>query len=140
MLALGSCLAGSAILITALLALLFRRPNPPRWTRPQIVAMLICLPITGMIALGLGYMAVGLWQLVNGAGDPLELVVLAGVVIGLMWAWRVFGIRRQLKLYASATGGFPADAYRAADSTLVIDEVSPPPPGPNTPPSRHRAT
>jgi hypothetical protein len=49
--------------------------------------MLLCLPFTGMIAVGLGYTAIGLWQLVNGTGDPLELVVLAGVVIGLVLAW-----------------------------------------------------
>jgi heme A synthase len=109
MLALGSCLAGSAILITALLALLFRRPNPPRWTRPQIVPMLICLPITGIIGVGLAFTAVGVWQLVNGTGDLLDLLTLAAVVIGLALVWRVFGIGRRLKPYASATGGISSD-------------------------------
>jgi hypothetical protein len=109
MLALGSCLAGSAILITGLLALLFRRPNPPRWTRPQIVPMLICLPITGIIGVGLAFTAVGVWQLVNGTGDLLDLLTLAAVVIGLALVWRVFGIGRRLKPYASATGGISSD-------------------------------
>jgi hypothetical protein len=139
MLALGSCLAGSAILITGLLAMLFRRPNPPRWTRPQIVAMLICLPITGLIAVGLAFTSVGLWQLVNGTGDPLELGVLAAVVIGLVVVWRVFGIQRRLNSYAPAPGGFPAGAYLAADPALGADETSPPPPGPQPPPSGRRA-
>jgi hypothetical protein len=32
MLALGSCIAGIGLLVTGLLALLFRHPNAPRWT------------------------------------------------------------------------------------------------------------
>jgi hypothetical protein len=114
MLALGSCIAGAGILIVSLLALLFRHPNPPRWARPQIVPMLICLPITGMFAIGLAFTVVGLWQLVNGTGDPLELGVLAAVVICLALVWRGFGIRRRLAAYASAA----AEAPR-----LVIDET-----------------
>jgi hypothetical protein len=139
MLALGSCIAGSGFLFGALLALLFRHPNPPRWTRPEIVAMLICLPLTGMIAIGLAFTVVGLWRLVNGTGNPLELVVLAAVVIGLALVWRVFGMGQRLNSYAPATGGFPASAYLAADPALVIDETSPPPPGLHTPPSGRRA-
>jgi hypothetical protein len=139
MLALGSFMLGSGILFGGLLALLFRHPNPPRWSRPEIVPMLLCLPMTGMIALGLAYTIIGLWQLANGTGEPLELVVLAGVVIGLALVWRVFGIRRRLTAYAPATGGFPAGAYLAADPALVIDETSPPPPGLHTPPSGRSA-
>jgi hypothetical protein len=139
MLALGSCIAGAGFLFGALLALLFRHPNPPRWTRPEIVPMLLCLPLTGMISLGLAYTVIGLWQLANGTGDPLGLVVLAAVVIGLVLVLRVFGIQRRLTAYATATGGFPAGAYLAADPALVIDETSPPPPGLHTPPSGRSA-
>ena len=102
MLALGSFMLGSGILIGALLALLFQHPNAPRWTRPEIVSMLICLPLTGMIAIGLAFTAAGLWQLVNGTGDLLGLLTLAAVVIGLVLAWRVFGIGRRLTAYAAA--------------------------------------
>jgi heme A synthase len=139
MLAFGSCIAGSGFLFGALLALLFRHPNPPRWTRPEIVPMLICLPLTGMISVGLAYTVIGLWQLVNGSGDLLGLLTFAAVVIGLVLAWRGFGIRRRLNSYAPATGGFPASAYLAADPALVIDETSPPPPGLHTPPSGRSA-
>ncbi len=52
MLAFGSCLAGFGILATGLLALLFRNPNAPRWTRPELVAMLVCVPLTVMMAWG----------------------------------------------------------------------------------------
>ena len=54
MLAFGSYLAGLGILVAGGLALLFRQPNPPRWTQPEIVALLVCVPVTGVIGLGLG--------------------------------------------------------------------------------------
>jgi hypothetical protein len=78
MLALGSCIAGIGLLVTGLLALLFRHPNAPRWTRPEIVALLLCVPVTATTGLGLGYLAYGMSQLVKGTGDPRELLVLAG--------------------------------------------------------------
>jgi hypothetical protein len=89
MLALGSCIAGIGILVTGLLALLFRNPNAPRWTRPEIVPMLLCVPVTATTGLGLGYVAYGASRLVKGIGDPRELLVLAGVVIVLVLLWRV---------------------------------------------------
>ena len=56
MLAFGSYTApGLGILVAGGLALLFRQPNPPRWTQPEIVALLVCVPVTGVIGLGLGY-------------------------------------------------------------------------------------
>jgi hypothetical protein len=100
MLALGSCIAGSGILILGLLALLFQHPNAPWWTRPILVPMLICIPVALAIGVGLAFTVGGLWQLVNGTGDPLGLVVLAAVVIGLRVVWRVF-IRRRLNAYAT---------------------------------------
>ena len=108
MLALGSCLAGSGILIAGLLALLFQHPNAPRWTRPQLVPMLICIPVAGLIGVGLAFAAAGLWQLVTGTGDLLGLLTLAAVVIGLALVSRVFGIRRRLNAYA--TGGLSSGA------------------------------
>ena len=113
MLALGSCLTGSGILIAGLLALLFQHPNAPWWTRPELVAKLICIPLTLMIGVGLAFTAAGLWQLVTGTGDPLELVVLAAVVIGLKVVWRVFGIRQRLNAYA--TGGISSGGRLAAE-------------------------
>jgi hypothetical protein len=138
MLAFGSCIAGVGILLSGLLALLFRNPNAPRWTRPEIVAMLACVPVTATTGLGLGYTAYGVSQLVNGTGDPLELLVLVGVLIVLTLAWRAFGIRRRLKDYAAATGGVSPSVYLATEPTLAIDETPPPPPKPRAR-SRRRA-
>jgi hypothetical protein len=128
MLALGSCIAGVGILMTGLLALLFRHPNAPRWTRPEIVAMLVCVPVTATTGLGLGYTAYGMSQLVKGTGDPRELLVLLTVLLILALAWRVLGIRRRLKDYAAATGGVAPSGYLATEPTLAIDEELPPRP------------
>jgi hypothetical protein len=134
MLAFGSCIAGIGILVTGLLALLFRHPNAPRWTRPEIVAMLVCVPVTAVTALGLGYAAYGMSKLVQGTGDPGELLVLAGVLIVLAVLWRALGIRRRLKDYAATDSGSPS-AYLATQPALAIDEE----PQPRTPSSRRAA-
>jgi heme A synthase len=101
-LALGSCVAGIGILLAGLLALLFRHPGAPRWTRPEIVAMLLCVPVTASIGFGLAYAAYGLSRLVDGAGDPRELLVLAAVLIVLALVWRGLRIRQRLKGYAAS--------------------------------------
>jgi hypothetical protein len=138
MLAFGSCIAGFGILVTALLALLFRHPNAPRWTRPEIVVMLICVPVTATTGVGLGYTAYGLSQLVNGTGDPSELLVLMAVLITLAMLWRVLRIRQRLRDYADATGGIVPSGYLRPEPTLASDEEPPPRPQPRTR-SGHRA-
>jgi hypothetical protein len=139
MLALGSIIAGIGILMAGLLALLFRNPDAPRWARPELVAMLACVPVTAIMGLGLGYTAYGVSQLVKGTGNPVELLVLVGVPIALAVAWRALGIRRRLQAYAAATGDISATAYLAAEPRLVIDETPPPPPKPRARPSGRRA-
>jgi hypothetical protein len=130
MLAFGSCLAGFGILVTALLALLFRNPNAPRWTRPELVAMLVCVPLTVMIGLGLGYTGYGLLRLAAGTGDPRQLLVLVTVLILLFLVWRGLGIRRRLKDSAAATDGVAASAYLATKPSLAVGERPPPSPAP----------
>jgi hypothetical protein len=126
MLAFGSCIAGVGLLVTGLLALLFRHPNAPRWTRPEIVAMLFCVPVTVTTGLGLGYVGYGLIQLLKGAGDPGELLVLAGSILVLALAWRGFRIRQRLKDYAAVTEALSPSRYLGTEPTLVIDETPPP--------------
>jgi hypothetical protein len=128
MLALGSCLAGVGLLVTALLALLFRHPNAPRWTRPEIVALLLCVPVAVTTGLGLGYTAFGLSELVSGTGDPRQLLVLAGVLIVLLLVWRGAGIGRRLKEYALVTD----DSSPRAHLAPAPEETPPPRPGPRT--------
>jgi hypothetical protein len=128
MLALGSCIAGVGLLVTGLLALLFRHPAAPQWTRPEIVAMLICVPVAVTTGVGLGYVAFGLSRLVRGTGDPRELLVFAGVALVLALAWRGLDIRRRLKGYAIATLDPAPRGSFATEPTLPSDETPPPPP------------
>jgi hypothetical protein len=124
LLALGSCIAGTGLLMTALLALLFRHPGAPRWTRPEIVAMLLCVPVTATIGFGLGYTTYGLYQLAHGGGDPRGLLVLAAVLTVLALVWRGLRIRQRLKDYA-ATSNSAASGSPATESTLAIGEEPP---------------
>lgn len=138
MLAFGSCIAGLGILISGLLALLFRNPNAPRWTRPEIVPMLICVVMTAITGLGLGYTAYGMSRVVQGTGDPGELLVLAGVVIVLFLVWRGLGIRQRLKAYA-ADGELAPGAGLASAPQVVLEEEPPPRPKPGAAASRKAA-
>jgi hypothetical protein len=138
MLAFGSCIAGLGILISGLLALLFRNPNAPRWTRPEIVPMLICVVVTAITGLGLGYTAYGMSRVVQGTGDPGELLVLAGVVIVLFLVWRGLGIRQRLKAYA-ADGELAPGAGLASAPQVVLEEEPPPRPKPGAAASRKAA-
>ena len=124
LLALGSCIAGTGILASGLLALLFRHPGAPRWTRPEIVPMLLCVPVTATIGLGLGYTAYGLHQTVNGDGDPRGLLVLAAVLIVLALLWRGSRIRQRLNDYA-ATSNSAASGTPATEPTLAVGEEPP---------------
>lgn len=124
LLALGSCIAGTGLLMTALLALLFRHPGAPRWTRPEIVAMLLCVLATATIGLGLGYTVYGLYQVAHGAGDPRGLLVLAGVLIVLAVLWRGLRIRQRLQDYAATSNRAPAGSP-ATEPTPAINEEPP---------------
>jgi hypothetical protein len=128
LLAFGSCIAGIGILMTGLLALLFRHPNAPRWTRPEIVALLICVPVSATTGFGLGYTTYGLYQVVYGAGDARGLLVLAAVLIVLALLWRTLRIRQRLKDYALATTKRGPSGSIATEPTLAIGK--PPEPGP----------
>jgi hypothetical protein len=139
MLGFGSCIAGIGILMTGLLALLFRSPNAPRWTRPEIVAMLVCVPVTATTGLGLGYAAYGASRLVKGTGDPRELLVLVAAVIVLVLVWRALGIRKRLRNYAAPGGGSSPSASLAGELGVVLGAEPPPPPKPGAGSSRRAA-
>jgi hypothetical protein len=139
MLALGSCIAGVGLLATGLLALLFRQPDPPSWTRPQIVALLACVPVSVTTGVGLGYAAFGLSGLVNGTGDPRELLVLAGVVVVLVLLWRGLRVGQRLKDYAAVTGDLSPRADPATVPTLPVEGTPPSPEPPAARPSHGAA-
>lgn len=105
MLAMGSLLVGAGILLAGLLALVFRHPQAPRWTRPELVAMLAVVPVTGMLGFGFGYMALGGYRMLTGAGAPYELAALATIAVAVALFW--IGVRRRLRAYGAPAADAP---------------------------------
>jgi heme A synthase len=124
MLAMGSLLVGVGILLAGLLAVFFRHPRAPRWTRPEMVAMLAVVPVTGVLGFGLGYVLVGAHRLLNGAGEPYEMGALVGVAL-VVAGW-VFHVRRRLQAYGAASPPAGLSADPTATPKLKVEE----PPGP----------
>ena len=124
MLAMGSLLVGVGILLAGLLALFFRHPRAPRWTRPERVAMLAVVPVTGVLGFGLGYVLVGAQRLLTGAGEVYELAAPAGVAL-VVAGW-IFYARRRLQAYGVASAAADLSVDPAATPKLTIEE----PPGP----------
>ena len=109
MFVMGSLLVVVGALLVGLLTALFRHPRAPRWTRPELVAMLSVIPVTGVLGLGLGYILGGFYELMHGVGEVYELgapVVAAIVIAGLWW---LSGFGRNSEAYG-ATGTVAAGA------------------------------
>jgi hypothetical protein len=103
MLVVGSLLAGTGVLLAGLLALLFRNPRAPAWTRAELVAFLATVPVAGMIGFGLGYVAFGISALLHGGGDLVRgLGALVGVPVVVALLWHILGIKARLRAYAAA--------------------------------------
>ena len=125
MLAIGSLLVGAGILLTGLLALLFRHPRAPRWTRPELVAMLAVVPVTGLLGFGFGYMAARRLPGAERRGRLYELAAPAALAIPAALWW--FSVRRRLQAYGAETSPARPDRHRrragrlAAAGTVVVD-------------------
>jgi heme A synthase len=135
MLAMGSALAGVGVLLVGLLALLFRSPRAPRWTRPEAVVFLTMVPVAGMIGIGAGYALYGGNSLLHGEGSPLELLALVLVPAVVALVWHILGINGRLRAYAEAA---PSEPVAMADPTDEPPQ-SPAPAKPPRPPTRKAA-
>jgi hypothetical protein len=137
MLAIGSVVAGTGVLLVGLLALLFRHPRAPRWTQPELVVFLTVVPIAGMIGFGLGYALWGGNALLRGEGDVRELLALVLVPVAVAGVWRVLGIKGRLRGYAEATAGEPSSLAPIVKLPLGAPADQPPEsPAPGKPPRR----
>jgi hypothetical protein len=139
MLAIGSVVAGAGILSAALLALLFRNPRAPRWTRPELVVFLLMVPVAGMIGFGLGYAVYGANALLHGEGDLRELLALVAVPAVVALIWHVLGIKGRLRGYAAATGSARPDSSVRLVGAVEEPPESPAPSSPPRPPTRKAA-
>ena len=137
MLAIGSAAAGAGVLLVGLLALLFRNPRAPRWTRPEAVVFVTMVPVAGMIGIGLGLILYGGSALLDGAGDVRELAALVLVPAVVALVWHALGIRARLRAFAEAAAGEALNAAPMTDLQIAGSIEQPPEaPAPDTPPRR----
>ena len=120
MLATGGLLVAVALLTLAVLAPVFRRANPPRWTTRGWVSEVVTLAIVCTLAIGLGYLGAGAIAAAQTGVDYVDLGLLGAVLVGLVVAWRKLSARSR----RTAHEGPPASA--AAD----LDLARPAGPGP----------
>lgn len=121
MLVTGSILVGAGALVASLLALLFRHPRAPRWTRSEVVAMVAAIPVAGVLGLGLGYVLAGGYRLLHGVGHGYEPGAPLAVALVVAGAWRVLGIGRLLEADGAAGPGAGARADPAVAPTPMPD-------------------
>ena len=93
MLATGGLLIAIALLALAVVAPVFRRANPPRWTTRGWTGELVTLTIVCTLAFGLGYLAAGAVAAFETEPDLMDLGLLAGVALVALVIWRKLSAR-----------------------------------------------
>ena len=83
----GSAMVAVGLVGVSLLAWLFRAAATPRWLSSDLAAMLLCIPATGLMGLGGGYVFFGLSHGI-GLVEAAALIGCAAVLWGVRWMIR----------------------------------------------------
>jgi hypothetical protein len=83
----GSAMVALGLVAISFLAWLFRGQRTPRWLRSDLAAMLLCIPVTGLIGLGGGYVLLGLTHGI-GVVEVAALIGCAALLLGVRWTIR----------------------------------------------------
>jgi hypothetical protein len=118
-LVMGSVLTAAGLLAVALLALLFRNPAAPAWSRSELVAELFAVVVTGALGLGFAYLAMAPTQLSADGVSLAEVAIALAVFAGLIGVLRLLEVRPRLRAY---------DAAAAAGPSLAVVNPEPTPP------------
>ena len=94
----GSAMVALGLLGVSLLAWLFRSSRTPHWLGSDLAAMLLCIPVTGLMGLGGGYVFLGLTHGI-GVVEVAALIGCAAVLLGVRWL-----IRRHMPGPAAVAG------------------------------------
>jgi hypothetical protein len=94
----GSAMVAVGLIAVSLLAWLFRSRQTPRWLGSDLVAMLLCIPVTALMGLGGGYVFFGLSHGI-GLIEMVALLGCAAVLSGVRWL-----IRRHMPGPAAVAG------------------------------------
>lgn len=134
MLAIGGLLAGAALLAIVILAPLFRRPEPPRWTTYQLVGELITVAIVSLLALGIGSIGAGLVEAFRDGADAVQLGLFAASLAAVVAVWRWLNARTApAGPFAAAAQEQPSEVRRPGETRLATAANEP---GQPTPPKR----
>jgi len=138
MLALGALLTCAALLGIVLSALVFRRPDPPRWTTRSWAGEAVAIALVCVLSLGLGYLGAGSIDAYRQGLAATDLGLLVLVLILTLVVWRKLGLRERWRAMAAEERG-PVTVPRAADlgtparavtEDMRIPTTEPPPSGP----------
>ncbi|HZA65614.1 MAG TPA: hypothetical protein VE592_01615 [Geminicoccaceae bacterium] len=83
----GSAMVALGLVGVSLLAWLFRASGTPRWLSSDLAAMLLCIPVTGLMGLGGGYVLIGLSHGI-GLVEVTALIGCAAVLWCVRWVIR----------------------------------------------------
>lgn len=98
MLTIGALLFASALLAFAAVSRVCDRPVPPRWTRRSGAAELLTMILATIITAGLACLAVplGLVAGYEGRVEPVDLGLVALVLVGTVVLWRRLSVRERM--------------------------------------------
>jgi len=129
----GGALAATGILLTVVLALIFRHPRAPGWMQGELVAELAAVAATAIVGLGLGYLLVAVVSFESERVGWTDLAGLGAAVSVVVVAWWLLDPRGRLKAYDRA-------AVSGSSATGVLDlDPTPPAPAPRPGPVSRRA-
>jgi heme A synthase len=83
----GSVMVALGLVVVSLLAWMFRSSGAPRWASSDLVAMLLCIPVTALLGWGAGYVLLGLSHGI-GVVEAAALIGCAVVLFAVRWVIR----------------------------------------------------
>jgi choline-glycine betaine transporter len=108
MLATGGLLISATLLTLAVLAPIFHRSDPPRWTTRGWIGELVTVSIVCGLALGLVYFGAGAIAAMQTGPSYLDLGLLAVVLVAAVAIWRMLKAPRTKALEPVAGGAVHA--------------------------------
>lgn len=102
MLTIGGLLTSAALLTLAWFAIFFRKPDAPGWTTRAWVHEVVVTGVCVLLAVGGGYLVAGGMGAYQEGPQPIDLVLLAGVLVGAGVLWRRLDVRAQLRAFDAA--------------------------------------